>query len=478
LPYFFTVTIAPEEPTPRLVVRRNKSRLTLPLARLIHAGPGRVAVQHRATEEGAMERDVMPVRGMVDDASAPLRGVRTTLLCVMVQAVGGGLGWSILPPLMPTIAKDLGISHATGGLVWGSAPLGIALAAPLGGAAVDRFGPRRVAGAALVAGAFACAARAWAVGPWSLALAMFAFGLHIGFCAPAIPKALAGHVPLSKLARANGVALVGYTLGTAVTVALARTVIAPACGGWRPTMVVAAVAMAVAAAVWTLAARDRKVGGSHAPLADALRLARNTGLLRVAAMHFLLFGGYLALLGMLPRALTDRGMPPTRVGLAVACWLAAAGIANYVGPWISDKIGRRRPILVGGAAIAGTALLAMAVAPPSSGTVLLVIAALGGGCVAPLLFALPAELEGVGPARVGAALGLLMLVGQLGGFLLPALSGAIAQGAGIGAALGVLAVAHLAILAPALGLRETRGPAAATLASPAASAPSPHLPAE
>src|SRR5579863_194286 len=143
---------------------------------------------------------------------------RTTALCAMVQAVGGGLGWSVLPPLMPSIAKELGISHAMGGVVWGAASLGIAVASLLGGAAVDRFGPRRVGAWALVAGAVACAARAWAVGPWSLAAAMFAFGMHIGFCAPAIPKALAGHVPLAGLARANGVALAGYTLGTAVTV--------------------------------------------------------------------------------------------------------------------------------------------------------------------------------------------------------------------------------------------------------------------
>ena len=148
---------------------------------------------------------------------------RTTALCAMVQGVGGGLGWSVLPPLMPAMAKELGISHAMGGVVWGAASLGIALASLAGGAAVDRFGPRRVAGWALVAGAVACAARALATGPWSLAVAMLVFGAHIGFCAPAIPKALAAHVPLARLARANGVALMGYTLGTAATVVLAPT---------------------------------------------------------------------------------------------------------------------------------------------------------------------------------------------------------------------------------------------------------------
>jgi MFS family permease len=380
---------------------------------------------------------------------------RTTALCAATQAVGGGLGWSVLPPLMPRIAHELGISHAMGGLVWGAASLGIAIASPFGGAAVDRFGPRRAAGFALLAGAIACAARAWVVGPWSLAAAMLVFGAHIGFCAPAVPKALAGHVPPSRLARANGVALAGYTLGTAATVYLAPTVLLPLAGGWRPTMIVAAVAMALMAFAWLALARDGRAAGGHASLADVLRLTRNGRLMRVAAMQFLLFGGYLALLGMLPRTLVESGMTPGRVGLAVATWLAAAAVANYAGPWLSDRIGRRRPVLVAGSAVAGLALGAMAVVP-SAALPLLVVAALGGGCVAPLLFAMPAEIDGVGAARVGAALGLLTLVGQLGGFLLPTMAGSAAQAGGLTGAIGALALAHLAILVPALGVRDTR----------------------
>lgn len=394
---------------------------------------------------------------------------RTTALCAMVQAVGGGLGWSVLPPLMPMIAKELGISHAMGGIVWGAASLGVALSSLLGGAAVDRFGPRRVAGVALIAGALACAARAWAVGPWSLAAAMLIFGAHIGFCAPAIPKALAAHVPMARLARANGIALVGYTLGTAATVVLAPMVLVPLVGGWRPAMLVAAGAMLVASVVWTLLVRDGRTAGSHATLADVLRLARNGALLRVAGMHFLLFGGYLAMLGLLPRALVEAGMAPAKVGLAIAAWLTAAGVANYAGPWISDRIGRRRPVLVVGGAVAGLALSALAVAPAGLTVPLLVVAALGGGCVAPLLFHLPAELEGVGPARLGAALGLLTLVGQLGGFLLPSLTGSAAQAGGLPAAIGALAVVHLLLLVPALSLRDTRGPARAPAGAVAAS---------
>ena len=79
------------------------------------------------------------------------------------------------------------------------------------------------------------------------------------------------------------------------------------------------------------------------------------------------------------------------------------------------------------------------------------IAALGGGCVSPLLFQLPLELPGIGPARAGAAMGFLMLVGQAGGFLLPTLTGAVAQHGGFTAALAPLALLHALVVIPAVG---------------------------
>jgi len=392
---------------------------------------------------------------------------RVTALCAAMQGVGGGLGWSLLPPLMPTLAKDVGVSHAQHGVIWGAASLGIALAAPWGGAAVDRFGPRRVAGWAMGVGALACAARALVQGPWQLAAAMFAFGLHIGFVAPALPKALAGHVDLRHLGRANGIALLSYTFGTALTVLTARTVLVPAFGGWRPLMVAAAVAMALVGALWLRTMPDRVPLSSHANWRDGLRLLKVPGLRRVAAMHFLLFGGYLALLGFLPRALIEGGVSPTAAGAAVAAWLCAAGVANFVGPWLSDRLGRRRPLILGGALVAGCALLPLALLPASQAVWFLGIAALGGGAFAPLLMALPLEMPEIGPAKGGAALGLLMLVGQAGGFLLPIAAGFAVQQGGLGAGMGLMALVHLAIALPALRFTEPR--AAAVGASPVGS---------
>jgi MFS family permease len=378
-----------------------------------------------------------------------------TALAAALQGVGGGLGWSLLPPLMPSIAGELKLSHVASGVVWGMAPLGIAVASPLGGAFVDKYGPRRVATWAMLAGALACAARALAFDAVTLGVAMFAFGVHIGFVAPSIPKALSGHVDTHKLARAYGLALLAYTLGTALTVLTARTVIAPLLGGWRPTMVAAGAAMALTGLLWGWKVTDRTTLSRHASLRAVFALAANADLRRTALMHFCLFGGYLALLGTLPRSLMEAGLTAPQMGLAVAGWLVAAAAGNAVGPILSDRLGQRRPFILAGAALAAVSLGLLALHPTGPALVLLGVAALGGGCFAPLLLTLPLELSGVGPQKAGAAIGLLMLVGQAGGFLLPILTGAASQQLGFTGALVFLSFVHGLILVPGLRFTES-----------------------
>ena len=124
--------------------------------------------------------------------------------------------------------------------------------------------------------------------------------------------------------------------------------------------------------------------------------------------------------------------------------------------------------MVAGTVVASASLLVMALLPPGQAMWVLIVAGFGGGAIAPLLFTVPIELASVGPTRAGAAMGLLMLVGQIGGFLLPVVSGMTLGSGGFAAMMVLLAVLHLALLFPALTLRETgAGTSQALPANPA-----------
>jgi MFS transporter, CP family, cyanate transporter len=382
--------------------------------------------------------------------SAIKRPVRITSVVAMMNAVAGGLGWSVIPPFLPEISEELGLSHTMAGFVWGSVPLGVALASPIGGLLVDRTGSPLVAGLAMIAAGAAVAARALVHEAWTMALVMLVFGLATGIIIPALPKTLAEHVAVPRLARANGVMMLSYTFTTALTMLLARTHLAPAFGGFRGTMVFTGALMTATAFIWMAVVPRAPVvpQGAHGFGFD---LMANAEFRKVVLIFGLWNGSYLALFGLLPRALLSRGLDDGGVRVAITSWLLVAGIANFLGPVLSDRFAQRRTFFVLGALVAGGALVVLAVNSALSTSMtmgLLTIAALGVGGFAPVLLTMPVELDEIGVERAGAAAGLVVLAGQIGGFLLPVIAGAAAD-KHVSSALFLLALAHLVMVLPA-----------------------------
>jgi MFS family permease len=361
----------------------------------------------------------------------------TVAVSALVQGVAGGLGWSS----MAAALAQSGLSPLESAVVWASGPLGIALASLAGGRAVDRFGARKVGTLGLLVGAVACAARADASSVFALAAWMLVFGAQIGFVAPAISRAMVDAVPASRLSSANRSLLPLFGLGT-----LASFFLVGAESGL--VMLAIAAAMLALSGLWFVAT-DADVARSTPSVSpsELKSLLQNRGVRRVAAMQFLVFGSYLAVVPLLGRILGTG---------AVITWLSAAIVGNVVSARLSEGFGLRRPFVLIGAGLAAVGGAALAA---GAGTLGLIAFGFGGGLVASVVISLPLELSYVGSPRLGAALGVVLMVGQLGGVLLP-LTGAVAlQHGGPAAFFGAFAIAHLLILFPALRLAET-GPRA------------------
>lgn len=367
------------------------------------------------------------------------RPVSPATLAALVQGVGGGLGWSSLAAALPAIRAEGGFSLLACASVWAAGVAGTVAGALPGAAAVSCFGARRTGAFALVLGGLACALRVFAEGPFALAAIMAVFGVHIGFMGPAVSGALAASVPAQALGAASRRALLAYGLGT-----LACFALIPLLGAaWREVMPAFGLLLGGLSLVWH---RLIPEGSRGVPLtrAELGALSRNRGLRRVVLVQLLLFGAYLSLLVVLPALLASPAL--------VAGWLAVAVTANVFGARWSERLGLRRPFLLGGATLAGLSLLGLAAGGPPA---LILLTGLGGGVMAPLITTLPLELPYAGAPPLSAALGVVLFGGQLGGVVLPLASAAALQHSGPTAAWVLLAAAHLLILVPAGRLAET-----------------------
>ena len=126
--------------------------------------------------------------------------------------------WLLVPFYL---VGPLGLSPILGGAVFTLTPLGAALAAPLGGAATDRIGPRGplVVGLALELGGLLAIARMTEATPLPLVgVGMVLVGLGVGlFQVPNLAQMM-GAFPQAQQGAAGGLGFLGRTLGAAVGV--------------------------------------------------------------------------------------------------------------------------------------------------------------------------------------------------------------------------------------------------------------------
>ena len=153
-----------------------------------------------------------------------LAGLFLAGLALRPQIVGVG-------PLIPSIERDLDVSHAVAGLL-GTIPvlwMGVfALPAP---ALARRYGSRLAIAACLALIGVFGVARAAAPGAAAVIALTFGVGLGLGFAQALMPVAVKERFA-SRPAFATGIYVLGINIGSAISSALAVP-IAHAAGGWR-----------------------------------------------------------------------------------------------------------------------------------------------------------------------------------------------------------------------------------------------------
>jgi CP family cyanate transporter-like MFS transporter len=361
-----------------------------------------------------------------------------------------------VPPVLPDIQHDLGLSGTGAGVLTALPVLCLGLFAPAAAWLAGRFGVDRVVAWALVvlgAGTLARAVGGAAV----LFAATFLAGIGLAVGGALLPGIVKAHFPADRAATVTGL----YTTGLAGGALLAAALTVPLRnlfgGSWAPALAVWALPAAAALLVWrrVAAAGSRGPAAEPAPAAGgglpwrsglAWRVTLYTGL------QSLLFYAALTWLSPLYRA---HGWSAERAGLLLAVFSLTQLVATLGLPALADRTGDRRPwtALAVGACTAG--LLVVAVAPMAAPW--LAAAVIGFGTGGQFAMALTLLVDtAADPAASRRLSGMAFLVGYLLAAAGPAAVGVLHDATG-GFTAAFLALTVIGVVTLALGVSVRRG---------------------
>ncbi|HEV2011877.1 MAG TPA: MFS transporter [Candidatus Limnocylindria bacterium] len=296
----------------------------------------------------AAEEGVAPARPAIPRESFLLAGS----LFLIVSAT------NIMTPLLPDIRNDFGVSIATAGVIVGSFGLARLVIDLPAGFVSDRVGHRRISVAALALLLISCLIGLNASSVETLILARVGSGLAVGILATVILSSLSATATptnrgkvMSLFHVANNVGIAAYPLVGGVVGALL---------GWRATFGVTLGLILVAAAILLPVLPRIHPHGSSGPresLGDTRVLQGRERAVAIAATNLGVVANMINRHGfrntILPLyAATALGLGGISIATAIALMSITGLLVATPGGMLGDRIGRRRIITAGLAAIA------------------------------------------------------------------------------------------------------------------------------
>lgn len=348
--------------------------------------------------------------------------------------------WFSLPAFLRPVILELGLTSTEAGIVTGAIQLVYVPMALVSGLAIDRIGSRHAITVGMATIGIAHATRAGAVDFVTLLLPTLLLGVGGTAITFGLPKLVSELFPPDRIGMTSSVYVVGAGLGSAAAFALGRPVLGPLAGGWRPLFLASGVGLIGSAAAWFLVSGvlwrgvDRFDVGDDAPTfslgsvrTDVSAVVTHPGLRLVVLLGTMQLFVNHGLQAWLATILEGRGLAAGAAATLVSLLIVARIAGSLTIPPLSDRHRARRAAVVGTGvlATAGTAGLVLAWGSAWWTVAVVVLVGLGLGGLAPLVRAIPIELEGIGPRLTATANGLIFTVGEVGGFLGPFLIGGL-----------------------------------------------------
>jgi len=345
------------------------------------------------------------------------------------------LGWvsiylvkSVVPPLLPVLSAELGLSHAEAGFLETAYLIGYIAAKMPAGSLSERVGPRRLLAASMVGYGAASAATMWARGFTDIFVLRLLVGLFQGVHLP-VANALLSDRFGDRQGRAIGFNESGPNVGN--TLAYPLTVSILSVWSWRAAFLVLSLPAFALSAATLLLMRDEP----RRPREEAVHEGGVWGYWRVLLPYAVAHGVYNLVLRaaftFTPSFLVEhRGMTVASAGVLAAALPLAGILAKISSGFIAEKAGRRLSIT--GATTLSAVFLASLVALPGGSYLAVNLVALGLTVYSfsPIIYAstaasLPSRLKATG-------LGAVTMIGNTVGAVSTTIVGALIDGYGYG----------------------------------------------
>ena len=367
----------------------------------------------------------------MEEEKYPFRWIVLALLFLSLFVAT--LSMQCMPPLFSEIVEQIPLTKAQMGTIMGVITLASLIFAPIGGALSDKLGSRWALGAAAVIVAVAGACRFFAGSATGLIICMLILGAGMAMYPPNLPKALGTWFPRKDLAMANGICISGMGIGGVIIMTTAKSVLSPNLGGWRGTVVFLGALVLAVAILWMLFYRDRSTGTAAEKKKQNVfenfkKVLKVRDIWLIAVYYGLNMISLLAVITLLPLTLEERGIENS--GEFVGIMMGATVVFNILGGIVSDRVGKRKPFLLICAVVFGVCVLGFANFTGAMLIVVLIIAGAAMGTIAPVLMSVPVEMEKIGTALAGTAMGVIFMLGNTGGFIGPVVAGKLMDTAG------------------------------------------------
>lgn len=394
-------------------------------------------------------------------ASPRLIEVRTLLL------LGFAWGFAFMDRMAmtflgPSVVRDLGLSYTEAGALGSALSITWALGAYLVGSWSDTTGKRKpFLLAALLVFSVCSVISGLAPNFGTLLGARALMGAVEGPFLPVCLAIITVVTPQERRGLNAGITqnVFGSLLGNALTPVLLVNVLAVSFG-WRAAFWVAGVpGLILALLIWRLVPeppRVAPVASNRSAGRSALDMLKDPNIALCCAISCMMVGSMVTGSIYLPLYFTKAlGLPDTTMSWIMAVLGVCPAAGGVLVPWLSDRIGRRTPMIVFCALMALCPLAALyAHGSLVFMTMLMFMGWLGAGTYPLFMGIVPAE--SLSFRNAATAMGLVVAVGELtGGFLTPLAGGWAADHFNLNAPLLLAATLPFIAMALAFGLRET-----------------------